>query len=99
MVKASKTTECPVFEPQGLARSLAGHDRGRLYVIINENCDRVFVADGVHSHISSSKSKNIRHIQRIKDLSQDVEDLIREAKLDSDLVHILRVYRKEQSKV
>lgn len=51
-----------------LALSLAGHDKGHYYVILREEGDFVYVADGILKLCEQPKKKNCRHIQRIKKL-------------------------------
>lgn len=45
------------------ARSLAGHDKGRCYVVLGTKEDAVLLADGVHYTIGSPKRKKRMHIQ------------------------------------
>ena len=40
------------------ARSLAGHDRGRLYIIVSADADCVWVADGRCHTAAKPKKKN-----------------------------------------
>ena len=49
-----------------LAKSLAGHDKDRIYVIIDVEDEYVFLADGVHKTSDCAKKKNRKHIQPIK---------------------------------
>ncbi len=81
--------------PYGLAVSLKGHDKGNIYVIMGYNENRVCVADGRHSCMDAPKWKNKKHIQRLEGLSDNLKRLIAGAEHDSDLVYILRCYRKE----
>lgn len=49
-----------------LAYSLAGHDKGELYLIIEDTGDFVYVADGAVRTLDRPKKKNKRHIQIVK---------------------------------
>lgn len=49
-----------------LAYSLAGHDKGEVYLIIKEEKDYVYVSDGRAKPLEKSKRKNKKHIQIIK---------------------------------
>ncbi|MBP5384941.1 MAG: KOW domain-containing RNA-binding protein [Lachnospiraceae bacterium] len=49
-----------------LARSLAGHDKGTLYIIIEETDDHVMLADGRYKTLEKPKRKNRKHIQLIR---------------------------------
>lgn len=49
-----------------LAGSKAGHDKGMIYVIINEDTEYVYLADGETRKLLKPKKKNKKHIQIIK---------------------------------
>ncbi len=49
-----------------LAYSLAGHDKGKIYFIIKEETDCVWLADGKDRPLENPKKKNKKHIQIIK---------------------------------
>ena len=48
-----------------LALSKAGHDKDKLYLIIKEEQDTVYLADGRKRGLLKPKKKNRRHIQVI----------------------------------
>lgn len=56
-----------------LARSLAGHDQGRLYVIIRRDEEYVWLVDGILRTAERPKKKKIRHIQVIHRLAEPVK--------------------------
>ena len=49
-----------------LAYSLSGHDKGRIYLIVNEDTDYVYLSDGDVRTVDRLKKKNKKHIQVIK---------------------------------
>ncbi|MCM1047323.1 MAG: hypothetical protein NC433_02730 [Clostridiales bacterium] len=49
-----------------LASSKAGHDKGLVYVIISEDAEYVYLADGKLRTVAKPKKKNKKHIQIIK---------------------------------
>ena len=49
-----------------LAASKAGHDKDSLYVIIREDGEYIYVADGRDRTVERPKRKNKKHIQLIK---------------------------------
>lgn len=49
-----------------LAVSRAGHDRHKLYVIIDEADEYVYLADGRNRTVNEPKKKNKKHVQVIK---------------------------------
>lgn len=48
------------------AISLAGHDKGQMYLIVGEEKDMVFLADGKNRKIDNPKKKKKKHLQIIK---------------------------------
>ena len=54
-----------------LAVSRAGHDRGTTYVIIGEEDEYVYLADGQTRTVDRPKRKNKKHIQVIKKVQMD----------------------------
>ncbi len=55
-----------------MARSKAGHDRGRVYVIVREEGDFFYLADGAARSVSAPKKKNRKHIQIIEKIPAQV---------------------------
>lgn len=53
-----------------LAYSLSGHDKGKIYLIANENKDYVYLTDGDVRTIDRLKKKNKKHIQVIKKMGR-----------------------------
>ncbi|MDE6603904.1 MAG: KOW domain-containing RNA-binding protein [Lachnospiraceae bacterium] len=49
-----------------LATSKAGHDKDSVYVIIREDAEYIYVADGRSRTVDRPKRKNRKHIQLIK---------------------------------
>lgn len=53
-------------ETEGLfAISKAGHDKGSMYVVVREEENYYFVADGKNKLLENPKKKNKKHIQLI----------------------------------
>lgn len=57
-----------------LAKSKAGHDKDKLYVIIRTGPSYVYLADGKIRTINKPKKKKRKHIQLIKE-EYDVKNL------------------------
>ncbi len=49
-----------------MARSVAGHDKGTLYIIIEERDQYLLVADGKLKTLEKPKKKNPKHLQLIR---------------------------------
>ena len=48
------------------AVSLAGHDKGRIYMIVSENGEMLCLCDGVHRFTENPKYKKKKHVQMIR---------------------------------
>ena len=74
-----------------LAYSLAGHDKGQIYLIIEETKDYVYVADGIVRLLDSPKKKNKKHIQIIKnfDRKTDMSSVTNE-----EIKYLIKLYNK-----
>ena len=59
----------------GLAISKAGHDKGRIYVIIDRDDDHVYLVDGELKTVDKPKKKKIKHIQPV-DRHVDLEQAV-----------------------
>lgn len=75
-----------------LAKSLAGHDKDHVYVVVNEDERDVYLADGKSRTLDKPKRKNRRHVQLITHFPEEYVEILESACSDSDLVHALRVY-------
>lgn len=76
-----------------LATSKAGHDKDSVYVIIREEGEYVYIADGEGRTVEKPKRKNKKHIQLIKKkrLSETADGFN-----DIDIKRIIKVYQKER---
>ena len=51
------------FKEAGLVKSLAGHDKDELYIIISVQGEYVYLSDGRKSPLDKQKRKNKKHLQ------------------------------------
>ena len=58
-----------------LVKSLAGHDRGRLFIILKEEAEYVYLADGKTRTVTKPKRKKKKHVQ----ISRTGDEVIMEA--------------------
>lgn len=72
-----------------LAMSRAGRDKGNVYVIIREEAEYVYLADGKNRTVNRPKRKNKRHIQIIKKIKP------REDCGDLEIKRTIRKYQEE----
>lgn len=80
-----------------LAVSTSGHDRGRIYVIVKEEQDLVYLSDGKIKLVEHPKKKNKKHIQIIKRLPNEVIQLLEGTKFsDLNIKRAIKLYMKKQ---
>ena len=70
-----------------LATSKAGHDKDRLYVIVAQTGENVYLCDGDLRQPDKPKKKRLKHIQPVNDFVND--------KLLSKLLNGEKVYGEE----
>ncbi|HIW80282.1 MAG TPA: KOW domain-containing RNA-binding protein [Candidatus Acetatifactor stercoripullorum] len=81
------------------AFSKAGHDKGKLYVIVAEEQDYVYLCDGRLKKIDAPKKKRKKHIQIVnrrvgEELLAGLEK--RETMLDEQIKYAIKQYEKEK---
>ena len=79
-----------------LAVSKAGHDRGRVYVIVGEEEDFLLAADGKLKSLLAPKRKNKKHLQKIVHVPEEIRGMMDQIREDADLRRILKRYRQLQ---
>lgn len=82
-----------------LASSKAGHDKDKVYVIMKEDAEYVWLADGKIKTVEKPKKKKKKHIQLIKYFNnEEIRSLLSEGKVVSDLevMMALKKYKKQQ---
>ena len=76
-----------------LAKAKAGHDKGSVYVVIEEDETFVYLSNGTTKPLSRPKKKKKIHIQPIYRLPEEIRALSEEATMDDCLVkRILKLY-------
>lgn len=55
-----------------MAKSIAGHDKTEVYVVIREDGDAVYLANGKNRTVTSPKRKKLKHLQLIKNIPAEV---------------------------
>ena len=81
-----------------LAVSRAGHDRDVCYLIVAEEGERVYLADGVRRKYVSPKKKNKRHIQPVHSgiSEQELRELSENpADADTKIKRWINLYQKQ----
>lgn len=79
------------WEKGMLAKSLAGHDEGKIYVILKEEDTYVYLIDGDIRKLDNPKKKKKKHVQLIRQKNE-----IEEAD-DVKIKRILKVYKNQKT--
>ncbi len=76
-----------------LATSKAGHDKDFVYVIIREDGEYIYVADGKSRTVERPKRKNRKHVQLIKKKRMPEPD---NGFDDLEIKRVIKEYLKER---
>jgi ribosomal protein L14E/L6E/L27E len=76
-----------------LATSKAGHDKDSVYVIIREDGEYIYVADGKSRTVERPKRKNRKHVQLIKKKRMPEPD---KGFDDLEIKRVIKEYLKER---
>ena len=80
------------LEPGMFARSLAGHDKGRLYVVLEVCRDSVMLTDGRYRTLDKPKKKKRRHLQPDFEISAAIAEKIGHQSLrDEDIRKAIKI--------
>lgn len=79
-----------------LAVSMAGHDRGRLYVIWEKENDTISLVDGELRTLARPKKKNRRHVQVIKQIPDEWKALSSQTITDEKVKYVLKCCRRQR---
>lgn len=60
------------FRPGQMALSNAGHDRGKLYVILDIQGEILFLTDGSRKSVAQPKKKNVCHVRRMNYIDEGI---------------------------
>lgn len=81
------------------ATSLAGHDKGKLYIIIEETPltgqkDFVLLSDGVLKTVDKPKKKKKKHIQVIMTVDETIDSIIKNGQVikNEDIKRAIKTY-------
>lgn len=81
-----------------LAKSLSGHDKDSIYVIVREEAAFVYLADGRLKPVHKPKKKNKKHIQIINRLPKEITEMLPQDRefRNEEIKRALKLYRKSQ---
>ncbi len=80
-----------------LAKSLAGHDKDQIYVIVDMKAEGLYVADGKYRSVERPKRKNRRHVQPIDLEAKELLPGLRQPDFrDEEIRSVLQAYRQHE---
>ncbi|MBS6194863.1 MAG: KOW domain-containing RNA-binding protein [Clostridiales bacterium] len=77
-----------------MAKSLAGHDKGKIYLVFSEDSEYVYLVDGEHRTLDRPKKKKKKHVQIDHRIPEWIQNLLTEGKTiqNSDVIRARREY-------
>jgi len=77
--------------------SRAGHDCNEIYVIINNDSEYVYLADGKSKTVDKPKKKKKKHVQIIIHIDQAIKTKLSQNKLliNEDIKRAIKLYKND----
>lgn len=87
------------YETGCLVRSTAGHDKGNIFIILKEDAEYVYLADGRLRTVGKPKRKKKKHVQisGIRDEELHEKLVSGGTVTDEAIKHFIRCYRANQA--
>lgn len=84
-----------------LVCSVAGRDRGKLYLVHNIDKNILYLVDGRNRKVGNPKKKNIKHLQVFNYVADAISDKIRSGKKVADLEvrEVIKTYMESTKNV
>lgn len=83
------------------ATSLAGHDKGAVYIIVEIDGEYVFLSDGRIKLLEQPKKKKLKHIQIIKRKDETIQSKSNAGQkiINEDIKHAIKLYIAQNKEV
>ena len=76
------------------AKSLSGHDKNQYYLVLNEEDDFYMLVNGTTRPLNKSKRKNKKHVQIVKKLPIQIEEILSKEVTDLTIKKAILEYNK-----
>lgn len=85
------------YEVGSLVKSMAGHDKGNLFIIIKESREYVYLVDGIYRTMDKPKMKKKKHVQiiNVKDETLNKKLMHGEHVTDEAVKYFIKCYKRE----
>ena len=79
-----------------MARSIAGHDKGEVYIVLTEEKDGLILINGKNRVMDAPKKKRAKHVQLIKHFPVHIKEQAEELEkwTDEAAGKIIKLYEK-----
>jgi len=78
-----------------LAISRSGHDKDSIYVIVKEEANMVYLADGKLKPVEKPKRKNRKHIQIIEKLPKEITEVFTQENFrNEEIKRAIKLYQR-----
>lgn len=75
------------------AKSLSGHDRNQIYLIKEKDEKYVYLVNGTTKTLGDPKKKSVRHIQLIKHIPTEVQEVLSGRVTDLEIKRAVKLYK------
>lgn len=76
------------------AKSMSGHDKNQYYFVLNEEDDFYMLVNGTTRPLNKAKRKNKKHVQIVKKLPQQIEEILAKEVTDLTIKKAILEYNK-----
>lgn len=76
------------------AKSLSGHDKDQYYLVYKEEGEFLLLVNGTTRPLEKSKKKNKKHVQIVKNLPGQIEEILKEEVSNLNVKKAIKEYEK-----
>ena len=76
------------------AKSLSGHDKNQYYFVLGKEADFFMLVNGTNRSLEKPKKKNEKHVQIIKRLPAEIEQILAEEQSNLTIKKAIKEYEK-----
>lgn len=76
------------------AKSLSGHDKNQYYLILKKEADGILLVNGTTRPLEKPKKKNEKHVQIIKKLPVEIEQILATEQSNLTIKKAMKEYEK-----
>ena len=76
------------------AKSLSGHDKNQYYFVAQKEADFFLLVNGTNRSLEKPKKKNEKHVQIIKKLPAEIEQILAQEQTNLTIKKAIKEYEK-----